>query len=61
MLTVRQLRAEQKPTVPSTIEQERATNPFFRVDSLSVQQTLGLLGENPVRVFTELRKRKDNW
>ena len=61
MLTVRQLRAEQKPTVPSTIEQERATNPFFRVDSLSVQQTLGLLGEKPVRVFTELRKRKDNW
>ncbi len=61
MLTVRQLRAEQKPTVPSTIEQERATNPFFRVDSLSVQQTLGLVGENPVRVFTELRKRKDNW
>ncbi len=61
MLTVRQLRAEQKPTVPSTIELERATNPFFRVDSLSVQQTLGLLGENPVRVFTELRKRKDNW
>ncbi len=61
MLTVRQLRAEQKPTVPSTIEQERATNPFFRVDSLGVQQTLGLIGESPVRVFTELRKRKDSW
>jgi hydroxyacylglutathione hydrolase len=61
MFAVRQLKAEQKPTVPSTIKQERATNPFFRVDSLSVQQALGLTGENPVAVFTELRKRKDSW
>jgi hydroxyacylglutathione hydrolase len=61
MRIVAQLRAEQKSTVPSTIEQERVTNPFLRVDSLGVQKTLGLIGEPPVRVFTELRKRKDNW
>jgi len=61
MLEVQRLRAENKPTVPSTIEQERATNPFFRADSTGVQKTLGMEGQSPVRVFTELRKRKDSF
>jgi len=61
MLEVQQLRAENKPTVPSTIEEERATNPFFRADSISIQKTLGLEYQSPVRVFTELRKRKDSF
>jgi hydroxyacylglutathione hydrolase len=61
MLEVLQLRAENKSTVPSTIEQERATNPFFRVDSISIQKTLGLEYESPVQVFTELRKCKDSF
>ena len=61
MIEVQQLRAENKPTVPSTIEDERATNPFFRADSKSIQLTLGLEEQSPVRVFTELRKRKDSF
>ena len=61
MIEVQKLRAENKPTVPSTIEQERATNPFFRADSISVQKALGLEGQSPVSVFTELRKRKDSF
>jgi len=61
MLAVQKLRAENQPTVPSTIAQECATNPFFRTDSLSVQKTLGLTGQSPVQVFTELRKRKDSF
>jgi hydroxyacylglutathione hydrolase len=61
MLEVHQLRAENKPTVPSTIEQERATNPFFRADSISIKKTLGLECQSPVCVFTELRKRKDSF
>lgn len=61
MLEVLRLRAENKPTVPSTIEEERATNPFFRADCMSVQKTVGLEYESPVRVFTELRKRKDSF
>ena len=61
MIEVQRLRAENKPTVPSTIEQERATNPFFRSDSINIQKTLGLEGQSPVRVFTELRKRKDSF
>jgi len=61
MLEVQQLRAVNKPTVPSTIEQELATNPFFRADSISIQKTLGMQYQSPVRVFTELRKRKDSF
>ncbi len=61
MLEVQQLRADNKPTVPSTIEQERATNPFFRDDSIGIQKTLGLEHESSLSVFTELRKRKDSF
>jgi len=61
MIEVKQLRLENKPTVPSTIEQEIATNPFFRADSISIQKTLGLESQSPVHVFTELRKRKDSF
>jgi hydroxyacylglutathione hydrolase len=61
MLEVQRLRSEKKSTVPSTIEQERATNPFFRVDRIGVQKTIGMMGQSPVRVFTELRKRKDSF
>lgn len=59
MLEVQRLRAENKPTVPSTIEQEIATNPFLRADNIGIQKNLGLEHQPPVRVFTELRKRKD--
>jgi hydroxyacylglutathione hydrolase len=61
IIEVQQLRAVNKPTVPSTIEQERATNPFFRVDCISVQKALGLEMQSPVCVFAELRKRKDTF
>ena len=61
MLEVQEFRAANKSTVPSTIEQERATNPFFRADSISLQKTLGMESQSPVRVFTELRKRKDSF
>ncbi len=53
------LRSNNEPTVPSTIQEEIATNPFFRTDSLSIQKTLGLVGADALSVFTELRKRKD--
>lgn len=49
------------PTVPSTLEQERATNPFLRSHSKDLQETLGMLGADPVDVFAEVRQRKDNF
>ena len=56
---VAELRRNNLSTVPSTIAEEIATNPFFRTESLSIQKTLDLGGANQVEVFTALRKRKD--
>lgn len=49
------------PTVPSTIGVERETNPFLRSDSEAMQAAAGKPGASPVRVFAELRRRKDAW
>ena len=54
-------RAEGKSTVPSTLAEEFATNPFMRPDSIDLQRTLGLEGADLVTVFAETRKRKDNF
>ena len=61
LLAVAELRAENKPTVPSTIAEEIATNPFFRVDCISIQKELGLVGAELDVVFAALRHRKDNF
>tara|TARA_Y100001936_G_scaffold15837_1_gene13465 strand:+ start:1428 stop:2198 length:771 start_codon:yes stop_codon:yes gene_type:complete len=55
------LRAENKRTVPSLLGVEKATNPFLRADIPSVAKALGLPSEDPVQVFSEIRKRKDNF
>lgn len=55
------LRKQGKPTVPSTIEVERAINPFLRADQSDLQNSLGLSGLDPVQVFTQIRQRKDNF
>ncbi len=59
MEVINQLRASHLPTVPSTIEQELATNPFFREDSLVLQETIKMVGKKPVEVFAEVRRLKD--
>ena len=56
-----ELRAEGKPTVPTTIGLERATNPFVRPMSADLQATVGLPGGELVEVFAETRRRKDNF
>ena len=56
-----ELRAKGLPTVPTTIGRERATNPFLRPMSENLQATVGLSGADPVTVFAETRKRKDNF
>jgi hydroxyacylglutathione hydrolase len=54
-------RAEGKPTVPTTIGLEKATNPFLRPMSEDVQKTLNLVGAPLVDVFAETRARKDSF
>ncbi|MDD4905604.1 MAG: hydroxyacylglutathione hydrolase [Methylobacter tundripaludum] len=61
MDVINQLRANRLPTVPSTIEQELATNPFFREDSLALQETIKMANKKPVEVFAEVRRLKDNF
>ncbi|MBL8688635.1 MAG: hydroxyacylglutathione hydrolase [Rhodospirillaceae bacterium] len=53
------LRAENKPTVPSTIAEERATNPFLRADEQTLARGVGLDAKDPVAVFAAVRKAKD--
>ncbi|HUI18859.1 MAG TPA: hydroxyacylglutathione hydrolase [Alphaproteobacteria bacterium] len=54
-------RAKGQPTIPSTIGEERATNPFFRADERSIAETIGLAGADAVAVFAEVRLRKDKF
>jgi len=54
------LRAEGKPTVPTTLAEELATNPFLRAHDRAIRKTLGLEGASDAEVFTEIRRRKDN-
>lgn len=53
------LRAQRRPTVPSAMGIERATNPFLRADAPSVARAVGLAGADPALVFAEVRHRKD--
>ena len=58
---IQKLRKEDKPTVPTTIGLEKATNPFLRVSEPSIQTNLGMLGSSNLDVFTEIRRQKDNF
>ena len=53
------LRAEKKPTLPTTIALELAANPFLRVAQPAVQAAAGLPGGDPAAVFAVLRERKN--
>jgi hydroxyacylglutathione hydrolase len=49
-----------RPSVPSTIGEERAANPFLRADVPAVARAVGKPpGTDPAEVFGELRRRKD--
>lgn len=58
---VEKLRADNKPTLPTSMALEMETNPFLRPDSPEIQKTVGLVGAPLAEVFTEVRKRKDNF
>ena len=51
------LRSQGRPTVPGTIEEEWATNPFLRVESDEIREATG--ETDPVSVFAALRRLKD--
>ncbi|MDX2289287.1 MAG: hydroxyacylglutathione hydrolase [Hyphomicrobiaceae bacterium] len=53
------LRSLGKPTIPTTIARELATNPFVRAGLPAVKAALGLSGADDWQVFSEIRSRKD--
>ena len=53
------LRAEGTPTVPTTLAEELATNPFLRAEAPGLKSALGMEDADPVAVFAETRARKD--
>jgi hydroxyacylglutathione hydrolase len=55
------LRAKGEITIPGTMAEERATNPFLRADAKPVAAAVGLAGADPVAVLAEVRKRKDSF
>ncbi|MDO6421176.1 hydroxyacylglutathione hydrolase [Saccharophagus degradans] len=62
---VRSLRENDQPSIPTTIEREKALNPFLRYKELSVQQAvenhLQLKGLTAADVFKQLRLWKDSF
>ena len=56
---VDRLRADGKPTLPTTIGLELATNPFLRWHDPVIRRNLGMEQASDADVFAEIRKRKD--
>lgn len=58
---ISQLRSKHLPTVPTTLAQELATNPFLRANSTAIKKTLDMQDASELEVFTELRARKNRF
>lgn len=56
---IEQARREGRPTVPSTIGLEKATNPFLRTHSAEIRAAIGMVHADDAAVFAEVRRRKD--
>lgn len=56
---VEALRAEGRPTIPTTLELELRTNPFLRATDPAIRRRLGMEQASDAEVFAELRRRKD--
>ena len=54
-------RAIGHPTVPSSLSEELATNPFLRASDADIRAHLGMEGASDTDVFAEIRARKDRF
>jgi hydroxyacylglutathione hydrolase len=54
-------RAAGEPTVPSTLTQEKRTNPFLRADLPEFKSVMGMADASAVDVFTKVRALKDSF
>jgi hydroxyacylglutathione hydrolase len=53
--------AAKKPTIPSTMGEEKAANPFLRADVPEVAKAVGLASSPAWKVFAEIRERKNRF
>lgn len=58
---VERLRAEDRSTVPTTLGEERAANPFLRPSDPAIRKRLGMESASDAEVFGEIRARKDRF
>ncbi len=58
---IAETRAKGKPTVPSTLAEELATNPFLRANLPEVKAAIGMPNASDGAVFAEIRQRKDRF
>jgi hydroxyacylglutathione hydrolase len=55
------LRKNGKPTLPSSIALELATNPFLRCDTKPIKLASGIASKQPIEVFSEIRRMRNNY
>jgi len=61
MKEISDLRSKRLPTLPTTIDFEKRTNPFMRTGDPAIRKQLGMETASDLEVFTELRRRKDSF
>jgi hydroxyacylglutathione hydrolase len=54
-------RIANQPTVPSTLREELATNPFLRSHITAIKTRLGMAEASEPEIFAEIRARKDKF
>jgi hydroxyacylglutathione hydrolase len=55
------MRDRGEATVPSTLGEEKASNPFLRWDDPAIRRGLGMVGGSDAEVFGAIRARKDRF
>lgn len=58
---IESLRADGQATVPSSLREELATNPFLRASDKGIRRFLNMSDASDEAVFAEIRQRKDNF
>jgi hydroxyacylglutathione hydrolase len=58
---VQQQIAQDEPTIPVTIGDEKLANPFLRADRPEVAAGIGMAGKQAAQVFAEIRARKNKF
>ena len=56
---VEELRAQGRPTLPTKLADELATNPFIRADSAEIRRVIRMENASNSDVFAEVRERKN--